>query len=207
MQRFLVPLKENCPSSVFMPFQATTSTLLVSQTSTPSFSLTIDNKSSLSTQPTANTTCSEQEVTTTNTNKVRWRLEHEDDIKTNFHSKAFYRLFEMFMEARRDSKRPEWIEERVWNSLLAHWNAPSYRSKCAQAQKNRASEKGGSLHTGGSISIQSCLVGLHMLMRSFNKPIYGRKLVSSSMIDLGGHMPSLRLHPVLAACFHPFRPC
>ena len=39
-------------------------------------------------------------------------------------------------------KRAYWIEDRVWNDLLLHWNALEYCSKCAHAKK-RASEKGG----------------------------------------------------------------
>ncbi|TKY45292.1 hypothetical protein E2542_SST31583 [Spatholobus suberectus] len=34
--------------------------------------------------------------------KVRWRPEHDHDIKKNFHSKAFHRLSEMFMEAQKN---------------------------------------------------------------------------------------------------------
>jgi len=40
----------------------------------------------------------------------------------------------------------------VWTRLLEHWNSPSYWSKYFAAKKNRASETGGALHTGGSIA-------------------------------------------------------
>ncbi|XP_017408087.2 uncharacterized protein LOC108320991 isoform X1 [Vigna angularis] len=84
--------------------------------------------------------------------KVKWRAEHEAEIKKNFHSKASHRLSEMFRDARITGERPYWVEEHIWNSLLAHWNLPDYRNKCAIAQRNRASEKGGVLYTGGSIT-------------------------------------------------------
>ncbi|KAL2348495.1 hypothetical protein Fmac_002495 [Flemingia macrophylla] len=85
--------------------------------------------------------------------KVTWRPEHEDKIIKNFNSKASHRLSEMFLEARKNGKKPSWMFDRVWNSLLVKWNEPEFRSKSAQAQKNRASEKCGSLHIGGSITI------------------------------------------------------
>jgi len=78
--------------------------------------------------------------------------QHESQIKRNFHSLASHRLSEMFRKARNAGQRPEWIGENVWSGLQAHWNSSLYRNKCATAQKNRASEKGGSLHTGGSIT-------------------------------------------------------
>ncbi|XP_027905780.1 uncharacterized protein LOC114165332 [Vigna unguiculata] len=67
--------------------------------------------------------------------------------------KASHRLSEIFMEARKTGKKTHWMFDRVWNSLLAKWNQPEFRSKSARNQKNRASEKGGCLHTGGSITI------------------------------------------------------
>jgi len=85
--------------------------------------------------------------------KVQWKPEHELDIKKNFHTKASHRLSEMFRDARLAGQRPDWIGEHVWTRLLEHWNSTQYRTKCATAQKNRASERGGSLHTGGSITI------------------------------------------------------
>ncbi|WVY91601.1 hypothetical protein V8G54_037115 [Vigna mungo] len=84
--------------------------------------------------------------------KVQWAAEHEAQIQKNFNMKASHRLSEMFRDARIAGQRPYWVGEHIWNSLLAHWNKPQYRIKCATAQKNRASEKGGALHTGGSIT-------------------------------------------------------
>ncbi|KAL2327462.1 hypothetical protein Fmac_020889 [Flemingia macrophylla] len=48
--------------------------------------------------------------------------------------------------------------ETIWNSLLTKWMAPEFKTKSAQAQKNRASEKGGSLHTSGSITIHEHVI-------------------------------------------------
>ncbi|WVY96918.1 hypothetical protein V8G54_029069 [Vigna mungo] len=84
--------------------------------------------------------------------KVQWAAEHEAQIHKNFNMKASHRLSEMFRNARIAGQRPYWVGEHIWNSLLGHWNTPQYRIKCATAQKNRASEKGGVLHTGGSIT-------------------------------------------------------
>ncbi|XP_020205872.1 uncharacterized protein LOC109791032 [Cajanus cajan] len=85
--------------------------------------------------------------------KVTWRPEHDEKIRRIFNTKASHRLSEMFLEARKTGKKPTWMFDRVWHELLAKWNQPEFRSKSARNQKNRASEKGGSLHTGGSITI------------------------------------------------------
>jgi len=58
----------------------------------------------------------------------------------------------MFMQARKTQKKPNWMFDDVWNSLLSIWNFATYCAKCSQAQQNRASEIGGILHTGGSIT-------------------------------------------------------
>ncbi|KOM34921.1 hypothetical protein LR48_Vigan02g107100 [Vigna angularis] len=85
--------------------------------------------------------------------KVQWKPEHETQIHRNFHMKASHRLSEMFRDARNAGQSPNWLGEHIWNSLLAHWNTVEFRNKCAKAQRNRASERGGTLHTGGSITI------------------------------------------------------
>ncbi|XP_027915629.1 uncharacterized protein LOC114175069 [Vigna unguiculata] len=58
----------------------------------------------------------------------------------------------MFRDARIVGERPYWIGDHIWNRLLEHWNSPSYGNKQITSQRNRASEKGGTLHTGGSIT-------------------------------------------------------
>ncbi|KOM26151.1 hypothetical protein LR48_Vigan233s001800 [Vigna angularis] len=90
--------------------------------------------------------------------KVQWKHEHETQIQRNFHMKASHRLSEMFKDARNAGERPYWLGEQIWNSLLAHWNTVEFRNKCAKAQRNRASEKGGTLHTGGSITIHEHVI-------------------------------------------------
>ncbi|KAH1221946.1 hypothetical protein GmHk_12G035243 [Glycine max] len=60
------------------------------------------------------------------------------------------------------------IKDYDWNDLLSHWNAPEYRSKCAQAKKNEHLKKGG--------CIQRSVIDLHTLMRYFNILIYERIL-------------------------------
>ncbi|KAH1221130.1 hypothetical protein GmHk_12G034621 [Glycine max] len=92
--------------------------------------------------------------------KLIWRPEEENEIKKVFNSKASHKLFEMFRDAQNENKRPYWIGDRVWNNMLSHWNAPEYHSKCARAKKNRASEKGGCMHTGGSISLHDHAIRL-----------------------------------------------
>ncbi|KAL5185122.1 hypothetical protein HKD37_17G048693 [Glycine soja] len=63
---------------------------------------------------------------------------------------VFIRLSEMFRDARNENKRSYWIGDRVWNDLLSHWNAPEYRSKCAQAKKMRHLKRMGVYQVAGS---------------------------------------------------------
>ncbi|KOM29669.1 hypothetical protein LR48_Vigan743s000200 [Vigna angularis] len=85
--------------------------------------------------------------------KVQWKPKHESQIHRNFHMKASHRMSEMFRDARNAGQHPYWLGEIIWNSLLAHWNTVEFRNKCAKAQRNRASERGGTLYTSGSITI------------------------------------------------------
>ncbi|XP_020238873.1 uncharacterized protein LOC109817932 [Cajanus cajan] len=84
--------------------------------------------------------------------KVSWKPEHEEKIKKIFHTKTSHRLSEMFKKARQINKKPDWMFYTLWQSLIAQWMAPEFKTKSIQAQKNRASEQGGSLQTGGSIT-------------------------------------------------------
>ena len=71
----------------------------------------------------------------------------------------------MFRNAQNENKRSYWIGDRVWNDLLLHWNAPGYHSKCAQAKKNWAFEKGWCKHIGGSISFAGSRHSLGMYIK------------------------------------------
>jgi len=50
--------------------------------------------------------------------KVTWRVEDEEKVKKNFHTKASHTLSQMFKMACHEVKRPEWIGNNVWNNLL-----------------------------------------------------------------------------------------
>ena len=58
-----------------------------------------------------------------------------------------------FNEARKKQKKPYWIADSIWESLLAHWNNPDFKKLQEQNKKNRAVNPGASLHCGGSISM------------------------------------------------------
>ncbi|XP_017416478.2 uncharacterized protein LOC108327265 [Vigna angularis] len=92
--------------------------------------------------------------------KVSWKPEDEEKVKKNYHTEASHRLSEMYKKARTLGKRPDWLGDDTWNALLEKWNMPVYRQKCETAKKNRTSEKGGCLHTGGSISVHEHAIRL-----------------------------------------------
>ena len=90
--------------------------------------------------------------------KVAWRPEDEFELKTIFKSKGSKRLSEMLMEARNKNERPSWIGPRSWKGLEKKWQSTDYKVKSARNKNNRASAKGGSVHTGGSISTNEYVI-------------------------------------------------
>lgn len=86
--------------------------------------------------------------------RVAWHKSQEAAVKDLFHKKAAQRLPDLLRRVRMGRNRPLWMGEQVYNHLRDHiWNDPNFKAKCERNKKNRASEKGGSLHTGGSISM------------------------------------------------------
>ncbi|PNX67929.1 hypothetical protein L195_g055892, partial [Trifolium pratense] len=83
---------------------------------------------------------------------VAWLPEHDYQIKKIFESKGSRRLSEMYMEARNKRERPSWIGEDAWKELDIEWKKPAYKAISQRNKKNRNSAKGGSIHTGGSIT-------------------------------------------------------
>ncbi|XP_045791902.1 uncharacterized protein LOC123886648 [Trifolium pratense] len=83
---------------------------------------------------------------------VAWLPEHDYQIKKIFESKGSRHLSEMYMEARNKRERPSWIGEDAWKKLDIEWKKPAYKAISQRNKKNRNSAKGGSVHTGGSIT-------------------------------------------------------
>ncbi|WJX36901.1 hypothetical protein P8452_24734 [Trifolium repens] len=83
---------------------------------------------------------------------VAWLPEHDYQIEKIFGSRGSRRLSEMYLEARNKREKPSWIGEDAWKDLLEEWKKPAYQEISKRNKKNRDSAKGGSLHTGGSIT-------------------------------------------------------
>ncbi|XP_047148716.1 uncharacterized protein LOC124820969 [Vigna umbellata] len=114
--------------------------------------------------------------------KVQWKPEHETQIQRNFHMKASHRLSEMFRDARIAGELPYWLGKQIWNSLLANWNSVEFRNKCAKAQRNRASKKGGTLHTGGSITIHEHAI---RMAQALGRAVHVDKVFSQTHVRKG----------------------
>lgn len=69
-----------------------------------------------------------------------------------FHTCASKRLAELHRRAREADKQPPWIGDDIWDDLRRYWGSEKYLKRATTNKKNRHSEKGGSLHTGGSIN-------------------------------------------------------
>ncbi|KAK7251464.1 hypothetical protein RIF29_34689 [Crotalaria pallida] len=89
---------------------------------------------------------------------VRWDPVHKDAVKKLFHSRASARLSDIFNDAskKKKKKRPSVITEELWPQLwqtsLTKFNHPDHLEKQEKSKQNRASSKGGSVHTGGSVN-------------------------------------------------------
>ncbi|KAH0672632.1 hypothetical protein KY290_024861 [Solanum tuberosum] len=82
-----------------------------------------------------------------------WAPEHEDDVQVNFKLKASKLLSSTFCDCRRENRMPKFMFPERWALLLKHWSTDEKFKKRSEIGKMaRASEKGGSLHTGGAIS-------------------------------------------------------
>lgn len=86
--------------------------------------------------------------------RVTWHKSQEAAVEDLFHRRCADRLRDMLRRVREGRGQPTWMGDQVYNHLIKHiWNDPNFKAKCERNKKNRASEKGGSLHTQGSISM------------------------------------------------------
>ncbi|KAM3266493.1 hypothetical protein P3L10_003487 [Capsicum annuum] len=77
---------------------------------------------------------------------------HNNEMQCIFKLKAAQHIKEHLYEARRYLEKPGWLNANVWDQFLKKWDTPEYRARRERAKANRASQMGGSLHTGGSMS-------------------------------------------------------
>ncbi|CAH9123501.1 unnamed protein product [Cuscuta epithymum] len=85
--------------------------------------------------------------------RYTWRPEHNYRICKNFNSKGSAGLSRALSAVRKSKKRPNWIIKSLWTQLLVKWGDIKYIQKCETNQKNRNSDVGITLHTGGSIPL------------------------------------------------------
>ena len=92
--------------------------------------------------------------------------QHEQDMRRAFEVRGGKRLADMFFDIREKKRQrpdwqPNWLGEQVFDRLQGHWASSAFQKKAEQAKAARASEKGGSLNTCGSITFDT--YGMHMV--------------------------------------------
>ncbi|KAK2397228.1 hypothetical protein QL285_058826 [Trifolium repens] len=80
---------------------------------------------------------------------VSWEPHHEHVIKANFHRNCGKRLTDIFTKLRKKNKKPEWMNEEGWKYLTDRWEEDEFKTRSERNKINRASSKGGALHTTG----------------------------------------------------------
>ncbi|KAH0715270.1 hypothetical protein KY284_008175 [Solanum tuberosum] len=82
-----------------------------------------------------------------------WAPEHEEDVQVNFNLKLQSCFLAHFVTVGEKNRIPKFMLPDRWALLLEHWSTDEKVKKTSEIGKiARASEKGGSLHTGGAIS-------------------------------------------------------
>ncbi|XP_019258092.1 PREDICTED: uncharacterized protein LOC109236373 [Nicotiana attenuata] len=93
-----------------------------------------------------------------------WEQRYDNEIKYVYEKKAKKLIPSSLYEARDKNKKPGWIREDVWIKFLAIWDSVEFKEKSERAKAARASQKGGSLHTGGSMSFAAHRQRLHAFL-------------------------------------------
>jgi len=88
--------------------------------------------------------------------KCSWVAAYQDIMRRNFHIRAAARFSDLLRRARirfeESGKRPHWIGPPIFDELVKYWASAEFKEKSQKAKLNRASEKGGCIHTGGCLS-------------------------------------------------------
>ncbi|MCD9640930.1 hypothetical protein HAX54_026687 [Datura stramonium] len=104
-----------------------------------------------------------------------------------FFRKCAERLTDFLRTAREHGERPSWITEDIWPKINKYWASSEFHKKCTLAKAGRASDKGGSVHTGGSISMET-----HRRRLREYYLICGKRPVSQDEVFEEPHMKKLK---------------
>lgn len=83
---------------------------------------------------------------------MTWREEDDEDVRRLFNKRMSAQLSDLLYKLRAKNIRPNYMSEEVWNAFQSHWASAKFKHNSEAAKKNRNSEKGGSLHTCGSVN-------------------------------------------------------
>ncbi|XP_070042531.1 uncharacterized protein [Nicotiana tomentosiformis] len=95
----------------------------------------------------------QQEILNEFMKRCTWSPDEDHVIRENFQKRIAHRLSDMFSDTRTKGKMHGWILPDEWKELLKYWATKDVKKKSEQAKAARNSEKGGSLHTCGSVSM------------------------------------------------------
>ncbi|KAH0679566.1 hypothetical protein KY284_020651 [Solanum tuberosum] len=77
---------------------------------------------------------------------------YTDVVRCHFEKRASARMTQLFQDVRKNLPlKPHWMGDAVFKEMKGHWESPAFKIKSEQNKKNRDSNAGASLHTGGCI--------------------------------------------------------
>ncbi|KAK7266609.1 hypothetical protein RIF29_19258 [Crotalaria pallida] len=112
-----------------------------------------------------------------------WDPHQEAEIEKLFHKRMSSRLRGILCEARAAERRPNWLQPDIWNYLCQHWQTHEYKHLQEVGKANRASEKGGSLHTGGR---KTALDHAKTMAEKLGRSVYLDEVFAQTHIKLNG---------------------
>ncbi|MED6129721.1 hypothetical protein PIB30_110683, partial [Stylosanthes scabra] len=98
-----------------------------------------------------------------------WPEEEKKEIKKSYDHRAARRYQQIMRDLRQgELQRLQWMNERLRKMLLDRFaNDPGFKKRQASSKTNRASSKGGCLHTGGSATLPKTR---RRMTRSLDRP-------------------------------------
>ena len=83
-----------------------------------------------------------------------------------FKQRCAKRLSDMLTKVRKRGTRPSWMGEEAYNGLLSYWRGSTFKKISSQNKTNRASTRGGAVHTSGrkshlDVAMETVSVNFH----------------------------------------------